>query len=181
MSRSSAPIRTLPAGIITHTIAAIRGAQDGDITVHHARTPLVRMVLTWGGIMMTLSTADAAQGLLEAFAAARAKAAWIPPEIPAARTELNGPFAKPVVAIDWTGRPSYAVVPQSAPSKCGANTVRWVDLHTGPITWQIRDHKGLHSALELLTRAHRTAIAVCTDGEQFSADPTADDYPAVAS
>jgi hypothetical protein len=68
--------------------------------------------------------------------------------------------------VDWTRRPTYAAVPQSGPS----------DLYTGPLTWRIRDHAGLHSTIELLAQAHKTAIAVCPDGDRYSADPTTDDY-----
>lgn len=180
MSKSSDAVHTVPAGIITHTVVSIRGAQDADIAVYHARTPDVRIALTWGGVLMTLYTAQAAQGLLEAFAAARTKMVQVPREIPPPARDLDEPFARHVLAIDWTHRPAYAVTAQSAMSKLGGKTVRWVDLHTGPITWQIRDHAGLRSALQLLRRAHKTAIAVCLDGEQHRADPTADDYEVVA-
>jgi hypothetical protein len=180
MSQSSNEVHTVPAGIITHTVASIRGEQDADVAVYHARTPDVRIRITWGGILMTLYTAHAAQGLLEAFAAARAKMSPIPREIPAPAADLDAPFARPVVAIEWNRRPDYAVVPQTAPSKWGGKTVRWIDLHTGPITWQIRDQAGLRSALTLLTHAHKTAIAVCLDGDRYSADPTGDDYQVVA-
>lgn len=176
MSQSATAVHAVPAGIITHTVASIRGPQDADVAVYHARTPDVRIAMTWGGILMTLYTAQAAQGILEGFAAARAQMARVPREIPAPAAELDKPFARPVLAVDWTRRPTYAVVAQSATSKLGGYTVHWVDLHMGPLTWQIRDQIGLRSTLELLQRAHLTAIAVCLDGEQHRADPTGDDY-----
>lgn len=180
MSQSATPVHAVPAAIITHTVASIRGQQDADIAIYHARTPDVRIAMVWGGILMTLYTAHAAQGLLEAFAAARAKMVRVPREIPPPAADPDEPAARPTLAIDWTRRPAYAVTAQSALSKRGANTVYWVDLHTGPITWQIRDHVGLRSTLQLLTHVHKTAIAVCLDGEQYSADPTGDDYQVVA-
>ncbi|MBV9088319.1 MAG: hypothetical protein JO044_00200 [Mycobacteriaceae bacterium] len=175
MSQSAAAVHTVPAGIITHTIVSIRGNQDADLTVYHARTPDVRVAMIWGDVMMTLYTADAIQGILEGFVAARAAMAQVPREIPAPAAEVE-PCARPALCIDWTRRPAYAVVSQTAPSKRGGKTVHWVDLHMGPLTYQIRDQIGLLSALDLLTRAHRTAIAVCLDGDQHSADPTSDDY-----
>ena len=57
--------------------------------------------------------------------------------------------------------------------------MRWVDLHTGTITWQIRGHAGLRCALEVLTRVHKTAVAVFGDGARFSANPAAADYGGV--
>jgi hypothetical protein len=46
----------------------------------------------------------------------------------------------------------------------------------GPVTWQILDQAGYRSALEILRRAHATAISEFSDGERFKADPTSDDY-----
>lgn len=176
MSQATAATHVIPPAIITHTVATIRGHQDADVTVYHARTSDVRVAIAWGGILMTLYTAQTAQGILEAFAAARAHMARVPHEIPAPAAELDAAFARPMLAIDWTRRPSYAAVAQSGISRSGDRTVHWVDLHMGPVTWQIRDQVGLRSTLELLKRAHHTAVAVCLDGEQHSADPTADDY-----
>jgi hypothetical protein len=161
--------------MITHTVASIRGSQHGDIAVYHARTADARIAITWGGVLMILYTCDAAQGLLEAFVAARTKIAQVPREIPPPPAELDDTFARPTLAIEWTRRPAYAATAQSAMSKWGGKRVHWVDLHTGPLTWQIRDRIGLRSTIELLTRAHKTAVTVCLDGEQYSADPTIDD------
>ena len=93
----------------------------------------------------------------------RAAMARVPREIPAPAKTLDEPFARTTLAVDWTRRPTYAVVPQSGPSKAGGNILNWVDLYTGPLTWRIRDHAGLHSTIELLLKAHKTAIAVCPD------------------
>ena len=176
MSQSATPRHTMPPAIITHTVASIRGTQTADIAVYHARTSDVRIAMSWGGILMTIYTCDAAQGLLEAFAAARTKTVRVPREIPAPPQDFDEMFARPTLAVDWTRRPTYAATTESARSRGGSKTVHWVELHTGPITWQIRDQMGLRSTLDLLGRAHKTAIAVCLDGEQHQADPTADDY-----
>ena len=48
--------------------------------------------------------------------------------------------------MEFTYRPTYVVVPQSGTARSGDRTIHWVDLHTGPITWQIRDQVGLRSA-----------------------------------
>jgi hypothetical protein len=176
MSHSVKASHMVPPAIITHTVASIRGSQGADVAVYHARTAGARIAMTWGGILMTVYTCQAAQGLLEAFAAARAKMVQVPREIPAPADDLGDAFARPTLAIDWTRRPVYAVTAQSALTKRASRTVHWVDLHTGPITWQIRDQIGLRSTIDVLTRVHKTAIIVCLDGEQYSADPTADDY-----
>ena len=57
MSQSAAAIHTVPPAVITHTVAVVRGHQEADVTVYHARTPDVRIAMTWGSILMTLCTA----------------------------------------------------------------------------------------------------------------------------
>jgi hypothetical protein len=174
--------KTTPAstGLITHATALVRRAVDADVSVYHARTDFARIAVNWGGVLITLFSAAAAQGLLEAFAAARQAVARVPREIPP--PTISAPqFARPIVAMEFTYRPTYVVVPQSATARSGDRTIHWVDLHTGPITWQIRDQVGLRSAIALLTHVHRTAIAVCLDGERYSDDPTGDDYVNVAA
>jgi hypothetical protein len=54
--------------------------------------------------------------------------------------------------------------------------VHWLDLYTGPVTWQIRDQAGLISTIDLLTEVHRTATVVFRDGAEHSADPTTPDW-----
>ena len=61
---------------------------------------------------------------------------------------------------------------------CDRGRNHWVDLYTGPLTWQLRDQAGILSMIALLTRVHKTAIAVFADGEQYKADPTDPDYRA---
>jgi hypothetical protein len=170
-------LHTIPSATVTHTIAVIYGDITSDITVHHARTSDARIGLTFGTTLMNLYSAAAAQGLLEAFAAARAAMARVPREINAQPAPPYEPFARTTLAIEWTRRPTYCVVPQSGPNKAGTKVTHWVDVYCGPITFQIRDHLGLTSTLALLSRTHKTAVAVFLDGPQHAEDPTASDYP----
>jgi hypothetical protein len=57
-------------------------------------------------------------------------------------------------------------VQQSGPARSDGGVIHWVDLHTGPLTWQIRDQAGLSSVTEVLHRAYTSAIAVFSDGAQ---------------
>ena len=82
MTKSATPIHVTPAGVITHSIVAIKGQPEPDITVHHARTPSTRIGITVGGMHMSLQNCQTAQGLLEAFVAARTQMIHIPSEIP---------------------------------------------------------------------------------------------------
>jgi hypothetical protein len=55
MPISAAATHVIPAGLITHSTVAIKGQQDdGDITVHHARTPDARIGITFGGLHMAI-------------------------------------------------------------------------------------------------------------------------------
>jgi hypothetical protein len=170
-------LHVIPAATVTYTIAVIYGDITSDITVHHARTGDARIGLTFGTTLMNLYSASAAQGLLEAFATARAAMARVPRQIHTPTTPPYAPFARTTLAIEWTRRPTYCVVPQSGPNKTGTAITHWVDVYCGPITFQIRDQRGLTSTLALLSRTHKTAVAVFLDGPQHAADPTAEDYP----
>ena len=176
MTTSGAAIHHTPPAIITHSIAALKGQQHADITVHHARTPDARIALAFNGIHMLLYSCHAAQGLLEAFAAARGQMIHLPAHIPAPRTGSGDEENRIALSVEWTRRPAYAAVAQSSPNKLGTARVHWIDLHTGPITWQIRDRAALLSMIGVLSRVHKTAIAVFADGQLHDADPTGPDY-----
>lgn len=176
MSTSTSTAHVTPAAVVTHTTAVIRAEITSDITVYHAQTSDARISLTFGTTLMNLYSASAAQGLLEAFAAARAAMTQVPHTIPAPANPPYEPFARTTLAIEWTRRPTYCVVPQSARNKLNSAVIHWVDLHCGPITFQLRDQLGLKSSLALLTRTHATAVAVFLDGPQHADDPTRDDY-----
>jgi hypothetical protein len=79
--------------------------------------------------------------------------------------------------MEFTRRPRCAVVPQCGPAKTSDRTIHWIDLHMGPITWQIRDTVGPHSATEVPHRAYKTAVAVFLDGPDYAGhDPTVDEH-----
>lgn len=178
MTISAAATHVIPAALITHSTVLIKGPHhDHDISVHHARTPDARMSITIGGMHMVIYNCHTAQGLLEAFSAARGHMLHVPTQIPTGRPDPdNAPTGRVMLSIEWTRRPVYAVAAQSALNKLQTAQIHWVELYTGPLTWQIRDRVGLLSLIEILTRVHQTAITVFLDGEQYRADPTDPDY-----
>jgi hypothetical protein len=175
MSKPAGALHVIPPATVTHTIAVVRGDIQSDITVHHALTSDARITLIFGTTLMTLYSASAAQGLLEAFAAASAAMASLPHHVPATPAPYE-PFARTTLSIEWTRRPAYCVVPQSGPNKLNTAVIHWVNLHCGPISFQIRDQLGLKSTLPLLSRTHQTAVAVFLDGSDYADDPTEDNY-----
>ncbi|SOJ57003.1 hypothetical protein MSIMFB_04481 [Mycobacterium simulans] len=178
MSASAAATHVIPAGLITHTTVSVKGQLDPDITVHHARTPDARIGMTIDGIQMSLYNCQTAQGLLEAFGAARGHMIHVPADIPNGPTPAEEPAGRAVVAIEWTRAPAYAVVAQSALNKLKTAKVHWVDVYTGPITWQLRDRTAILSMIDSLKRVHEIGISVFADGDQHKTDPTAADYHA---
>lgn len=176
MDTRSTDLNPAPAALVSHTIIRIQGEQDGDIAVYHACSPNARLRLQWGGVLMTMLSAQAIQGILEGFAAARAATALIPRRIPTPAPAVTDPFALPTVAIDWTRRPAYAVVPRQELSRDRSRRQRWLDLHMGPVTFQVLDQEGCRGAVELLRTAHQTAVKVFLDGPQFAADPAEADH-----
>jgi hypothetical protein len=178
MTTSAAATHVIPAGLITHTTVSVKGQLAPDITVHHARTLDARIGMTVDGIQMSLYNCQTAQGLLEAFVAARGHMIHVPAEIPTGATPAEEPAGRAVLAIEWTRAPAYAVVAQSALNKLKTAKVHWVDVYTGPITWQLRDRTAILSMIDSLKRVHEIGIAVFADGEQHKADPTAAEYDA---
>ncbi|WP_236723855.1 hypothetical protein, partial [Mycobacterium avium] len=178
MTKSATPIHVTPAGAITHSIVSIKGQLEPDITVHHARTPIARIGITVGGMHMSLQNCQTAQGLLEAFVAARTQMIHVPAEIPTAGAAADEPAGRAVLAVEWTRAPAYAVVSQAALNKLKTAKLHWVEIYTGPITWQLRDRAAILSMIDALRQVHQVAIAVFADGERYQADPTDADYRA---
>ncbi len=131
---------TAPA-IITQAIISLSGPYEPDVTVLHARTTDARITLTLGGVLMVFYNCAAVQGLRAAFSAAKQHARFIPEQIPAQPQHTTG--NRITMSIDWTRAPSYAVVAQSGANKLRSTTLRWIDVYTAAITWQIRDRIAL--------------------------------------
>ena len=164
-------------GLVAHTFIRLRGPQTGTVDVYDARTPHARVTMRLGTVLMTFWSASAAQGVLEAISAARATLVHLPPTSATA----PDPYGQPAIAVEWTNRPQYAAVPQSRVLEDRRRTVKWTDVHTGPLTWQLLDHVAFNTLVGLLGEVHRVAVAVCLDGDDHRADPTCDTYVPVSA
>jgi hypothetical protein len=171
-------LQATPAATITvtHTIVVLRGDIASDVTVHYARTTDTRIGLAFGTTLMNFYSAAPVQGLLEAFTTAQTAMARIPRQLNVSATPPYEPFARTTLAIEWTRRPAYCVVPQSGPSQHNGATTHWLDIYCGPVTFQIRDQLGLKSTTAILARTHKTAVAVFLDGPQHADDFAAEHY-----
>jgi hypothetical protein len=74
---------------------------------------------------------------MEAFVTARAATARLPRLIPPPVRRDESPFARMTVSMEFTRRPTYAVVQQNGPAASGDRVIHWVDLHAvfpdGPV------------------------------------------------
>lgn len=168
-----------PTAIIANAFIRLRSTQRADLTVHHARTRNVRVTLAWGGVLMTFLNAQAAQGVREALSAARPTMVNLPVDLGAPQSTDEDPYDRPTIAIDWTQRPTYAVMPRESQPRPYHRIARWTDVYLGSLTFQILDRAAFDSTMDILELAHHTAIAVCLDGEQHRADPTTAGYRAL--
>jgi len=165
-----------PCAVITNTYIRLRSTQHADLTVYHARTSDARLGMVWGGLLLNFHNAQAAQGVREAVAAARTTLVHLPADLGTPAPSDDDAYDRPTIAIDWTQRPSYAVMTRSAVAPDQRRTIRWTDIYLGPVTLQILDRAAWHSSMELLKLAHQTATAVFLDGHRHRADPTRDTY-----
>ncbi|MCX5042480.1 hypothetical protein OG921_04745 [Aldersonia sp. NBC_00410] len=175
-SQSDAKAASRPDAMVMHTTARISGDHAGLVSVEFARTNEAVVTMVWGGILMRFLSANAAQGVLEGFSAARGHLAPLAAHTPNPRLDNANEFVQTTLALNWVRRASYAVVGRNGYSTALGRTVHWIDLSMGPVTWLIMDRTAYHSALDILRRAHRTAAGVCLDGDTYGVDPTEDDY-----
>ncbi|WP_084043341.1 hypothetical protein [Mycobacterium avium] len=166
---STRPPTYTPPATITQAIVSLSGAYEPDVTVVHARTTDARITLTLGGILMVFYNCAAVQGLRAAFTAAKQHSALIPEQIPTPQQHIEG--NRITMSIDWTRAPNYAVVAQSGVNKLRSTTLRWIDVYTAAITWQIRDRVALNTMLDAVAALHTVAIATFLDGDEHSDDP----------
>ncbi len=185
MTKNTSPNLTTPSilsadacGLIAHTYVRVRGHQTGKIDVYNARTPHARVTMTLGTVLMAFWSASAAQGVLEGVSAARATLMHMPTEMAVSAD----PYGQPTIAVDWTSRPNYAAIPQTRVTDDQRRTLRWTDVHMGPLTWQILDRAAFHALTSILRDVHRTACVVSrwrqaprrSHRRQLRADPAAD-------
>ena len=161
-----------PARASSHTPTSVCAApsQCDDITVYHARTKIARVTLRWSRHPHQLperpSSPRRPRGILGSTPHPPEPASPSPP----GRT--GNSTTGPRIAIDWTSRPGYAVMPKDAVTPDKRRTIRWTDVYMGPITFQILDRAAFHSTIDVLREIHTTAAAVCLDGKRFRKDPT---------
>lgn len=162
----------LYGAIVTHTTATILGKQKAQINIHAALTDEAQMIVTFGRVMMTFRSAAAVAGFFAGFADARHLIGQVDNQAP----RPGGPgdhFGRVAMSVVWLAAPECAAVKQERYIPARRRTMRWVEVHMGPVTWRIIDRVGYMTMIEELRTVHRTAIAVFLDGPEHASDPTA--------
>ncbi|WP_052063008.1 hypothetical protein [Rhodococcoides fascians] len=157
--------------VVTHTTATIVGRQKAVVNVHAAATGDAQMIVTMGRLMMTFRSAAAVHAFIAGLADARTFIARIDNQAP----QPGGPgddYARAAMSVVWIAPPETAVAPREQYVPARRRTMRWVEVHMGPVTWRIIDRLGYVTMLDELRKIHRMAVAIFTDGEQCSSDPT---------
>ncbi len=89
-----------PAGAISQAYVRLRGAQQPDISVHHAHTDIARVTLTWGTHPVHLLQHPSSPGRAGSLRSRPPGAGRAPPDNLAPRDQQ--PYDGPAIGVDWT-------------------------------------------------------------------------------
>jgi hypothetical protein len=159
-------------GIVTRIVYVLSGGQDAAIDIHNADTDSARLVLHWGTLHMTFTSAEQVQHLRGYFADARRSMTGSVNLATLPFREADPTEAATLVAVTWATTPRATLTPQQSHSERLRRTISCVDLGLGNLVFRILDKTALDSALEILGRAHALAVMAWPDGPQYGADPT---------
>ncbi len=157
--------------VVTHTTATIVGRQKAVVNVHAAATDDAQMIVTFNRLMMTFRSAAAVHAFIAGLADARTLIGRIDNQAP----QPGGPgddYARAAMSVVWIAPPETAVTPREQYIPARRRTMHWVEVHMGPVTWRIIDRLGYVTMLDELRNVHRMAVAIFTDGDQYTSDPT---------
>ncbi|MDT5006792.1 MAG: hypothetical protein QOJ24_3968 [Mycobacterium sp.] len=147
----SQTLHAIPAATVTHTTAVIHVDVTSDIAVYHARATDARISLTFETTLMSLYSADATQGLLEAFATARGAMARVPRLIAAPATPPYAPFARTTLSIVSGEQLSSRLSSEVSSIQCGFQ-VHCAALHRRP--FGARRHRFIFARTYAASRAY---------------------------
>ncbi|WP_433600386.1 hypothetical protein ACQPXH_00495 [Nocardia sp. CA-135953] len=164
------------AGIVTTINAMLAGDQETAIDIIGAHGTDARIVLRWGRIVMTFTSAEQVQMMLGLFGLARQCMMDVLPRIPLPAVE-ESPFDVAALAtITWTRTPQGAATIERMYHLALRRSISYVSLTVPPITFQILDQASLNSAIKALVHAHRLAVTVYPDGERYKRNPITDSW-----
>ncbi len=146
----------------TRATIMLAGQQEARIDVHGAREEGARLSVVWGTLLLTVTAADQAHALREAFADARIAAQRIPaaidPAILAAR--IGNEAYLPTIAVTYIEPPRCAISSHSsgANSPGGwAHQQHWLHIKAGVVLFRVFDQAAHASTVELLSNAAAVA------------------------
>ncbi|MEV0768627.1 hypothetical protein [Nocardia salmonicida] len=158
-------------GVVTTVTAVLAGEQPIAIDVVGAGDSDARVVVRWGRIAMTFTSAEQAQRLLGLFGLARQAMFGVAQRVPLPAEEGSVSDVSVLTALTWTQTPTGSASVEQMYHEGMRQSIKFVALTIRPITFHILDRDGLDSVTKALVRAHRLAITVYPDGHRFAGDP----------
>lgn len=159
------------SGVVTNVVAVMAGEQSVGIDVVGAGTDDPRVVLRWGRIAMTFTSAEQLQRMLGLFGMARQAMVGVSERVSLPVVEQPVSEVSMLTSITWTHNPTGAASVERMYHMRLRRTVSYVALTVSPIVFHILDRDGLNSAIKALIRAHQLAITVYPGGQAYADDP----------
>ncbi|MGW5440248.1 hypothetical protein [Nocardia asteroides] len=159
------------SGVVTTVVAVLAGEQSVAIDVVGAGSDDARVVVRWGRIAMTFTSAEQVQRMVGLFGLARQAMIGVAKTVPLPVVEPPVSEVSALTAITWTHTPAGAASVERTYHLGMRRTINYVALTICPITFHILDRDGLNSAIKALIQAHRLAVTVYPDGHRYAGDP----------
>ncbi|WP_181699032.1 hypothetical protein [Nocardia sp. GTS18] len=161
------------AGLVTAVTAMLAGEQQIFVDVVGAHSGDARIVVRWGRVVMTFTSAEQVQRMVGLFGLARQAMVGVDQRVPMPVVEAPISEVAVLAAITWTHTPSGAASVERMYHEGMRRSISYVALSISPVTFHILDRDGLNSASKALVRAHQLAVTVYPDGARYAGDPNA--------
>ncbi|MFD4351512.1 hypothetical protein ACFWPX_03085 [Nocardia sp. NPDC058518] len=158
-------------GVVTTVTAVMAGEQSITIDVVGAGDDEARVVVRWGRVAMTFTSAEQVQRVLGLFGLARQAMIGVAQRMPLPLDDVSVSDVSVLTALTWTRTPTGSASVEQMYHEGVRRSIKYVALTIRPITFHILDRDGLDSVTRALVRAHRLAVTVYPDGHRFAGDP----------
>ncbi len=165
------PLLDRQVGVVTSVTAVLAGQQPIAIDVIGAGEDDPRIVMRWGRVAMTFTSAEQIQRVLGLFGLARQAMIGVAQRVPLPIDDVPVSDVAVLTALTWTHTPTGTASVEQMYHEGVRRSIKYVALTIRPITFHILDRDGLDSATKALVRAHRLAVTVYPDGHRFAGDP----------
>jgi len=138
--------------IVTRASFVMAGEQSVNVGSHHARTEQARLLLTWPTVMVTFTSVEQVEVVVEAFTDATGAARRLPERAAPSMFTGLAEFSTfvPAVSIVLVDTPTTVVrLGQAEPGAGGwAHRARWVDITIAGCLWRLLDQEAHASTMK---------------------------------